>query len=95
MSYIFEDYDKCPNTALFKICLNLNNSNLEEILIKYQLDYRYLRKNKNIIIDKNIKIIIASYTPLNILLYYWDEFIDTISIELNSNNHDIIIIKID
>jgi hypothetical protein len=76
MSYIFEDYDKCPDDALFKICSNLNNLNLENIIIKYHLDYRYLRKNKNININKYIKTIIASYTPLNTLLYYWDEFLD-------------------
>lgn len=65
-----------PETSIVYACKNINSSNVLEMIMKYKPDYNFIRGTR-ISLSAASKAIIASYTDLNVLLWWIHEFIDS------------------
>lgn len=80
--YIIKGNTVLPEDSLINICSGINKNNYYDIVSKYKIDYRYLRKKfkkENIKMNNITKHEIIKYTPINQILWYYKEFEDPIS----------------
>lgn len=66
-----------PESSVVYACKNITSVNSFEIITKYKPDYNFIRGTK-VILSSSSKAVIATYTDLNILLWWLHEFIDSI-----------------
>lgn len=65
-----------PTDTMVFACKNINKTNANDMILKYKPDYNFLRTLK-ITLDSIAKSCVATYTDLNVLIWWLHEFADS------------------
>ena len=71
-NYVFNG--NAPDDSILTQIKKINNDNILDFINKYKPYYNYMRTIKNITFSDEAKKLMAEYTPLETILYYWTEF---------------------
>lgn len=67
---------EAPRDSIVYACKNINDTNVLEMTMKFKPDYNFLRQT-NVKLNNASRAIISTYTDVNILLWWLNEFADS------------------